>query len=127
MKPVDFVHFAKLEGYFFPGYSYGNVSHSPNTSDFEKNMNEIIHPYLPTRHSIKSKDGLLHGTQASRPEGVLASIDVENFFTNVSIDPPIEIILDQVYRNPSELAPSIPGETQVPAAYIQQRSSVPPH
>jgi hypothetical protein len=124
---VDYAHFPKLEGDFSPGYIYGNVKVHKNKTDpplrpiisqvtaptyqIAKKINEILQPYLPARYSIKSTDELLHIIQTTQPEGILASLDVENLFTNVPIDSTIEIILDQVYRNPSELAPNIPEET----------------
>jgi hypothetical protein len=124
---VDHVHFPKLEGDFSPGYIYGNVKVHKNQSDppltpiisqvttptypIAKKINQIIQPYLSTRYSIKSTDELLSILQTAQPEGILASLDVENLFTNVPIDRTIDIILDQVYRNSSEPPPRLPEDT----------------
>jgi hypothetical protein len=70
-----------------------------------KKINEIIKPYLSTKHSIESTDELLLILKSTKPTGILASLDVENLFTNVPIDTTIKIILNQVYRNPNSLPP----------------------
>lgn len=121
---VDCTHFNKLEGDFSPGYIYGNAKTHKNPTDpplrpiisqvttpsypVAKKLNEILDPYLPKGYSINSTDELLSVLQSSQPDGILASLDVENLFTNVPIDATIDIILNHVYRNPTLVAPALP-------------------
>ena len=46
-----------------------------------------------------------------RPNGILASLDVESLFTNVPVRETIKIILDNVYHHPTLPPPDIPPST----------------
>ena len=45
-----------------------------------------------------------------RTPKLLASLDVESLFTNVPVMDTIEIIIDNVYNNPTKSPPNIPQE-----------------
>ena len=105
-------------GEFTPGYLYGNVKiHKPGNPlrpiisqvttpiyHTAKQLNSIITPYLPAKYQINSTDDFLQILRATRPRGVLASLDVESLFTNVPVLPTVDIICDSVY-NHSALPP----------------------
>ena len=107
------VHFSKIVGEYAPGYAYGNIkTHKPEnplrpiisqvptpTYKLAKRLNDILQPYVPTGHSIKSVDDFVDILRTNRPSGVLASIDVESLFTNVPVLETIQIILGKVYDN----------------------------
>ena len=50
---------------------------------------------------IKDTDEFLEIIRGTNPNGLIASLDVESLFTNVPIEPTIEIICDSVYEHPS--------------------------
>ena len=107
------IHFTKIVGEYAPGYAYGSVkTHKPNnplrpiisqvstpTYKLAKKLNDILQPYVPTGHSIKSIEEFVDILRTNRPSGMLASIDVESLFTNVPVRETIQIILDKVYDN----------------------------
>ena len=121
------VHFETISGEYTPGYAYGTVkTHKPDnplrpiisqvcTSTYKlaKRLNGLLKPYIPSKYSINSSDEFLDLLRAKRPEGEIASIDVESLFTNVPVDDTIEIIIDEVYHKRSNgldklaLSPSI--------------------
>ena len=109
----DGVHFQKIIGEYKPGYIYGKVkthkdgnplrpiiSQIPTPSyHLAKRLNELITPYIPTHHTLKSSDELIDILHSSKPAGLIASLDVESLFTNVPVERTIEVICDYVYNN----------------------------
>ena len=105
------VHFQTISGEYTPGYAYGTVkTHKPDnplrpiisqvcTSTYRlaKRLNDLLKPYLPSKYSINSSDEFLDLLRIKKPQGEVASIDVESLFTNVPVDATIQIILDEVY------------------------------
>jgi hypothetical protein len=59
-------------------------------------------------HSIKNREELIQILRTTRPEGILASLDVESLFTNVPIEATIAIILQNTYNNDIIAPPRIP-------------------
>lgn len=118
------VHIPPIVGEYSPGYIYGNVkTHKPNnplrpiisqvttpTYKLAKQINQIITPYMPTKFSLKSTDEFIDILRTTKPEGILASLDVESLFTNVPVEETTRIILENVYNHPSKLPPKIPQE-----------------
>jgi len=102
-------------GEYSPGYIYGTVkTHKPNISQIPtpihevgKQLNRIITPYLPAKYQINSTDEFLQILKASKPTGMMASLDAESLFTNVPLMRTIDIICEAVYSHPTELPPSI--------------------
>ena len=76
-----------------------------------KFLNSVIEPYILDRYSIKRTDELLDLLKVTQPIGILASLDVENVFTNVPIDETIKIILDSAYGHSNLPPPKLPRET----------------
>ena len=116
------IKFDKIAGDFTPGYIYGNIKiHKENnpirpiisqcptiTYKLAKNINKIISPFMPNKYSIKSSSEFIDILHSSNSSGIIASLDVESLFTNVPIDPTIDIILQYVYHHPTKIAPKIP-------------------
>ena len=64
-------------------------------------MKQFISPYLPSKYNIKSTHELLRVLHTIKPNnGILASLDVENLFTNVPVNETTDII-NNIYNNPS--------------------------
>ena len=113
---------SEIVGDYRPGYAYGNVkthkkdnplrpiiSQIPSpTYKLAKSINSIIAPYIPDQYSLKSSDDFIDLLQENDNAGMLASLDVESLFTNVPIDPTIDIILKYVYNHPVIPPPKIP-------------------
>ena len=113
---------SKITGDYQPGYMYGNVKiHKPqnplrpiisqvttSTYNLAKTLNKILSPYIPSKYILKSTNDLIDILQTSPCEGIIASLDVESLFTNVPIDPTIEIILELAYNHPNLPPPQIP-------------------
>ena len=120
----DDIKLPKIIGDFKPGYIYGNVkTHKPDnplrpiisqiptpTYSLAKAINKIISPYVPNEYSLKSSSDFIDLLSTNANHGIIASLDVESLFTNVPIDPTIEIILQHVYSNPNLPPPKIPKE-----------------
>ena len=118
----------KIIGDFQPGYIYGSVkthkkgnplrpiiSQIPTpTYNLAKKLNQIISPYTPDQFCLKSSNDFIDLLQASKHEGIIASLDVESLFTNVPLDDTIDIILQEVYNHqhlpPPKIPPYILGE-----------------
>ena len=123
---------SKIVGEYQPGYMYGNVkTHKPNnplrpiisqvttpTYSIAKTLSKILTPYIPRKYMLKSTNDLIDLLQTSTCNGITASLDVESLFTNVPIDPTIDIILELVYNNP-EMPPP-----QIPSSLLQQLLSL---
>ena len=117
---IDGVHFETVVGEFKAGYLYGTVkthkvdnplrpiiSQIPTpTYKLAKRLNNIISPYIPIQHTIKSSDEFIQLLHSTEPTGILASLDVESLFTNVPVKATIDIILDYVYQHESLPPPS---------------------
>ena len=112
---IDSVHFEPISGEYSPGYAYGTVkTHKPNnplrpiisqvcTSTYKlaKRLNQLLKPFVPAKYSISSTDEFLDLLRIKKPQGELASIDVESLFSNVPVDDTIQIIIDEVYHKRS--------------------------
>ncbi|XP_076038315.1 uncharacterized protein LOC143023612 [Oratosquilla oratoria] len=119
---IDGVKFSPLQGHYEPGYFYGNVkTHKPGhklrpiisqiptpTYHLAKQLNELITPYIPTFHTLRSTDEFVEFLKNSNPHGMLASLDVESLYTNVPVEETIEIILHDVFHHVSLPPPKIP-------------------
>lgn len=104
-----------IVGEYSPGYLYGTVkTHKKGnplrpiisqvtTPIYEtaKHLNKLISPYMPAEFMLNSTDELLDILRVFKPEGNLASLDVESLFTNVPVKTTINIICDAIYRTPS--------------------------
>ena len=109
---VGGVHFQTISGEYAPGYAYGTVkTHKKDnplrpiisqvctaTYKLAKRLNQLLKPYIPSKYSINSSEEFLDLIRTKKPQGQIASIDVENLFTNVPVDTTIQIILDEVYQ-----------------------------
>ena len=106
----------KIIGDYKPGYLYGTVKiHKPNHPlrpiilqiptpiyQLTKTIKQVISPYLPSKYNIKSTHELIQVLHTIKPNnGILASLDVENVFTNVPVNETIDIIINNIYNNPS--------------------------
>ena len=118
------IHMPKIIGDFNPGYLYGNVKiHKPNnplrpiisqvltpTYQLAKTINKIISPFIPHQYTLKSTNDFIDLLHDNTCEGSIASLDVESLFTNVPIDPTIDIILQHTYSHKTLPPPKIPKE-----------------
>ena len=118
----DDIKIDKIVGDFDPGYAYGNVkihkhgnplrpiiSQCPTpTYQLAKTINKIISPYIPNKFSIKSPSDFIDILHSTTTNGIIASLDVDSLFTNVPIDPTIDIIIKYVYHHPILPPPKIP-------------------
>ncbi|KAF2346759.1 Reverse transcriptase domain, partial [Trinorchestia longiramus] len=75
------------------------------TYEVAKQLNRVISPYLPAKYQINSTDELLQIIRATRPQGIITSLDVESLFTNVPVLPTIDIICETVYKDPTAAPP----------------------
>ena len=103
----------KIKGDFEPGYIYGNIkthkqgnplrpiiSQIPTpTYHLAKQLNNILAPYIPDQHRVKSSAEFLQLIKDSPASGTISSLDVESLFTNVPVPETINLICDRVYRN----------------------------
>ena len=70
--------------------------------ELTKTIKQLITPYLSSKYNIKSTDELIQVLHTLKPNnGILASMDVENLFTNVPVSETIDIIINNIYNNPS--------------------------
>ncbi|XP_076039484.1 uncharacterized protein LOC143024558 [Oratosquilla oratoria] len=106
--------FDSITGDITPGYFYGNVkthkegnplrpiiSQIPTpTYSLAKRLNQIITPYIPTTHSLKSTDEFVDILRCNKPSGILASLDAESLFSHVPLIRTVDIILNYTYRHP---------------------------
>jgi len=117
---------AKLYGHFEPGYLYGNPKIHKSLSDpplrpiisqvgtvtynTAKMINRIITPYMNRSYMVESTFDFIEITKAMKQPKLMASLDVENLFTNVPVAETINIILEAVYNHQSKIPPAIPKE-----------------
>ena len=59
----------------------------------------LLQPFVPSGYSLKSPKEFIDILNTTRPEGIIASLDVESLFTNVPVNETIDLILDEVYRS----------------------------
>ena len=100
-------------GEFKPGYVYGTVEihkandtlrhiHSKIPTPIDKTAKQIItlmKPFLPATYQIISTDDFLQLLQTTQTAGLLASLDVEQIFTNVPVDSIITCVC--AYNHPN--------------------------
>ena len=117
----------KLEGKYKPGYIYGNPKIHKRlinpplrpiisqigtiTYELSKHLNSIIVPFMPRKYTVQSSYEFVSLLKDIRPDGHLASLDVESLFTNVPVQETIEIILKNVYHHPTLPPPDIPASS----------------
>ena len=97
-----------------PSYLYGTVKiHKPNhplrpiisqipTPIYELAtiIKQLITLYLPGKHDIKSTDKLIQALNTLKSNnGILASLDVENLFTNVPVNETLDIVINIIYND----------------------------
>ena len=113
---------SKIAGDYQPGYMYGNVKVLKNnnplrpiisqvtnpTYNLAKSFDSILRPYISSQYMLNSTNYFIDLLQVSPCTGIIASLVIESLFTNVPIDPTIEIILQLAYNHPNLLAPQIP-------------------
>jgi len=100
-------------GEFQPGYLYGNVKiHKPNnplrpiisqiptvTYPVAKYLCKILTPYVPNDFNIASSREFIDNVTSTNSTNYIASLDVENLFTNVPVHDTINIILNTAYAD----------------------------
>ena len=70
--------------------------------ELTKTIKQLIKQYLPSKYNIKSTDELIQVLHIIKPNnGILASLGVENPFFNVPVNETIDIIINNIYNNPS--------------------------
>ena len=115
----------QIIGDFSPGYIYGNVkthkdgcplrpiiSQCPTpTFELAKFLVGTLSAYCPSTHTVKSSFEFVNLIKGHRDvQGIMASLDVSNLFTNVPTDATIDIILQYVYHNDALRPPAIPRD-----------------
>ena len=109
--------FSKLIGNYNAGYIYANPKTHKNqtnppyrpiisqigtpTYEIAKNINRIIAPYLDKQYMVESSYDLINILKTINTNYKLASIDVENLFTNVPVHQTTDIIINRVFHHPS--------------------------
>ena len=123
-KSTNSIKLSLPVGHHNPGYAYGNPKIHKNknnpplrliisqigtiTYEISKKLNEILTPYTPAKHMIKSTNEFISIVQGVEEAGYLTSLDVENLFTNVPVSETIDIIIQNAYHNPKVAPPDIP-------------------
>ena len=121
----------KIIGHYEPGYMYGNPKIHKNSTNpplrpivsqvgtatysTAKWINSIIIPYLPKHFQIDSTYDFIEISRTIVEPKMLASLDVENLFTNVPVAETIQIILDNVYQHSV-----LPPPRHVPRVIMEQ-------
>ncbi|XP_076062481.1 uncharacterized protein LOC143037809 [Oratosquilla oratoria] len=114
---------ALIEGDHKLGYAYGNVKTQKNghphrpiisqtpsvTYKLAKRLIALISPFVPASFSLKSSEEFLDILKTARPSNIMASMDVESLFTNVSINETIDFICHCLYHPEHKIA--IPENT----------------
>jgi len=124
---TDSFKLQKLMGRYEPGYIYGNPKIHKRlidpplrpiisqigtvTYDLSKKLNSLIVKYMPRKYSVKSSYEFLSLLRSKHPgDNILASLDVENLFTNVPVQETIDIIIHNVYNHGTLQPPTIPAD-----------------
>ena len=121
---AGFTKLPLIEGDHKLGYAFGNVkTHLPGnplrpiisqtptvTYKLAKRLNSIITPYTPSTYSLRSSREFLALLEASRPSGILASLDAESLFTNVPVTETIHFICNRIYHSPNSTPIGIPED-----------------
>ncbi|XP_076054496.1 uncharacterized protein LOC143033188 [Oratosquilla oratoria] len=81
------------------------------TYQLAKQLNDLITPYIPTLHSLRSTDEFVDILRNTAPQGMLASLDVESLFSNLPVEETIQIILQNVFNHNSLPPPKLPRDT----------------
>ena len=115
----------KIQGNFPAGHLYGlpkihkSVTNPPLrpiismsgtvTHQLAQYLNEVIQPYMDQTYMLKSADEFLLALQPLKitPSQKIMSLDVESLFTNVPVEPTIDIIVNRAYNHNSITPPSI--------------------
>ena len=121
------IKISKIVGHFTPGYLYCNPKIHKSVTDppmrpiisqigtvtynIAKTLNTVITRYMPKRYMIQSTQEFIEISKEVRSPKLLASLDVENLFTNVPVKETIDIILSNVYGHCAIPAPDIPRST----------------
>ena len=124
---VDGTKLHKLVGHYTPGYIYCNPKIHKSITDppmrsiisqigtvtynISKTLNSIISKFLPTKYMVRSTAEFMELSRTVKSPRFLASLDVENLFTNVPVDATIEIILKNCYSHSTLSPPDIPSKT----------------
>ena len=77
------------------------------TYEVAKNLNLLLKSYLPEKYSINSTDEFISLIKTTTRPGILASLDVENLFTNVPVRETIDLIIHYAYYDPNQKPPPI--------------------
>ena len=64
-----------------------------------KCLNRLISPYVPMTYSLNSTTDFNDIISTADSQGEIASLDVNNLFTNIPLEETIDIIMDMVYRS----------------------------
>ena len=121
---VDGIKLTKIVGHYTPSYIYCNPKIHKSSDDppmrpivsqigtvtynTAKEPNTIIAKYLPKQHMIESTYEFTEISKTVKCPKLIASLDVENLFTNVPVNETIKIIIDNVYNHTKLPPPDIP-------------------
>jgi hypothetical protein len=113
----------RVVGHFEPGYIYANPKIHKRlidppfrpiisqigtvTYEISKHLNDIIKKYIPKKYQAESTYEFLSMLKQCNVPGMLASLDVENLFTNVPVAKTIDIIIDNVFHSEHISPPKI--------------------
>ena len=78
--------------------------HFSDSPSLAKTLKDLLTTYVPQNYSLRSLAEFVDLLKRSERKGLLASLDVSNLFTNVSIERTFTILIGNDYENP-ELAP----------------------
>ena len=120
----DGVKLSKIVGNCAPGYIYCNPKIHKNKNDppmrpiisqigtvtynTAKELNALITKYLPKKYMVESTYEFIEISKSIKMPKLLASLDVDNLFTNVPVTETIEIILENTYNHNKLPPPDIP-------------------
>ena len=65
------------------------------TYQLAKSLNKLITQYIFNEYSLKSTDEFIYILKNNNCEEILASLDVESFFTNIPVEETIKIVSTQ--------------------------------
>ena len=73
-----------------------------------KRLNQLLTPYIPTTHSLRSTEEFIDILRVSKPKGIIASLDVDSLYTNIPVERTIDIILNYAYQHRELPPPKMP-------------------